>query len=309
MKKTLMQAISDRRRILGNQLAYVTEIDEAYELKAAKKSSQCPYAYEEQLEQLNRPISRFDSIDLTNSSKGPSNRGHSKNQRQRSDLEIEALARDVLTQIWKKRESLFPDARTLRPIDFVDPDTALRMYGYTVQTVGALGQHALESNRLANVAGILDAPSRQVLLSSGFPSNVRNYTAAHELGHVVMHEFVAVHRDKPLDAIRQGVNPQEREADKFAAYFLMPSKLVRTAFEAVFGVGPFVLNEETRFALGGSIPGHANNWHPKNLRELSSALSVADRFNGQTFVSLVNQFRVSKTAMAIRLEELGLVAL
>src|SRR5690606_37085640 len=108
--------------------------------------------------------------------------------------------------------------------------------------------------------GLIDKQSRQVLLSSGLPPTVRNFTAAHELGHALMHEFEGMHRDKPLDGSSTNNNPQEGEAERFAAYFLMPEKLLRKAFEQSFGMAPFLLNDETRFALSGAIPNQ--RWAP-----------------------------------------------
>lgn len=304
MQKSYPQAISDRRRILENPYAYLTEIEETYEINAAKKSSECPYAYVDEIEHLNRPVSRFDAIDQSTV-----RRKQQSAHLRRSDFEIETLTRQVLAEIWKNRESLFPNVKALMPIDVVDPITALEMYGYEVKTVGALGQLSIEDKRLANVAGILDTSRRQVLLSSGFPNSVRNFTAAHELGHVMMHDFVGVHRDKPIEGGSQSSNPQEREAEKFAAFFLMPEKLLKSVFELLFGSAPFVLNEETRFALAGSVPNQRGDWSPRNVRELSLVLSTAERFNGRSNTSLMNQFRVSRTAMAIRLEQLGLISL
>lgn len=50
---------------------------------------------------------------------------------------------------------------------------------------------------------------------------LRNFTIAHELGHWVLHRNLSIgERNQQM----------EREADKFATYFLMPEEFVRKAF-------------------------------------------------------------------------------
>jgi len=300
MAKTLEEAISARRRVLQNQYAYVNELEEIAALKAARHAYENPYAYADELDRLNRTIGRFDGIDT-----GSASSALSLKARPRTDKEIELLARQVQIQIWERRSELFPDFMSRSPVDMLDPVAALRLLGYKVDIADALG-YLPGTTRPLNVAGLIDKPNRQVLLSGGFSTAVRNFTAAHELGHAVMHEFSGMHRDKPLDGSSGSLDPQEREAEKFAAFFLMPQKLVSRTFEQVFGGTPFELNDDTRFALSGALPNPAR-WQPKSLRDLTRLLSSASRFNGSNIVPLGNQFRVSREAMAIRLEQLALV--
>ncbi|MGD6757228.1 ImmA/IrrE family metallo-endopeptidase [Streptomyces sp. BH105] len=58
-----------------------------------------------------------------------------------------------------------------------------------------------------------------VLLASGAPADRRRFSLAHELGHLVMHHA-------PGDTV------QEKEADAFAAEFLMPARDIRPALTA-----------------------------------------------------------------------------
>jgi Zn-dependent peptidase ImmA (M78 family) len=302
MAKTLVQALADRRRTLGNQYAYIAELEEIEEVKSARKKLENPYSYEEAIERLSRPIALFDGLPVE-----PGFPRTHDAQRRRTDQQIQQLVRDIHRQIWENRADLFLDYSSRDPVDMLDPVAALEMLGYSVEIVGALGQIAGSTKHVSNVAGLIDKQAHRVLLSSGLPPATRNYTAAHELGHAVMHDLMGMHRDKPLDGSAPINDPQEREAEKFAAYFLMPEKLLTRVFEDIFGKKPLAFNEHTAFALSGSIP--SPHWTPRTLREFSRIVSAAERFNGFHIVPMTKRFNVSKEAMAIRLEQLGLVSL
>jgi Zn-dependent peptidase ImmA (M78 family) len=159
------------------------------------------------------------------------------------------------------------------------------------------------------VAGVMDRSTKRVRISREFPVDIRNFTAAHELGHVrLAHEGIGLHRDRPQDGSgKDRARPvQEIEADKFASYFLMPGRLLKAAFIRSFETECFALTEATMFALAGND--HMDlETKCKNRRDLSRVLAGAERYNGVHFLSLAKRFKVSDEAMAIRLEELDLV--
>lgn len=301
MTRTFEQALSDRRRVLGNPYAYLAEKEEAADLRASRRISENPYAHDDELARLTRPVLRFDGLAVEASSK------KGLRPKRWTDAEIQQAAREALAQIWENRSALFDDFATRTPIDMIDPRAALALRGFRVEIVGALGQIAGTGRHVSNVAGLIDKASKQVLIASGLSPASRSFTMAHELGHAAMHDMVGMHRDKAMDGSTVSSDPQEREAEKFAAYFLMPGKLVSRTFEEIFGRSPFVLDEDSRFALAGSLP--SSNWSPRTVRDLSRLLASAERFNGLSMRSLAEQFRVSREAMAIRLEQLRLVAL
>jgi hypothetical protein len=118
------------------------------------------------------------------------------------------------------------------------------------------------------------------------------------------------HRDLPLEGIgvgRVGRSREEREADYFAACYLIPRKILLDEFEARFGpLSDFRFSDEAAFGL-----------QPNNYRQLlaceddelawESALSTAFQYHGSRhFSSLTEVFRVSQKTMAIRLREVGL---
>ena len=184
-----------------------------------------------------------------------------------------------------------------------DPVRALQLFGYEVEEDECIGED--ERNK---VAGIIDGASRIVKLSPAFPSNVRNFTASHELGHAVLHPEMIQHRDRPIhggeDFVRR--SKREKEADEFAAFFLMPKERVIDEFQRTFQIVPFVLNEATAFALYG-----VNPWDVRHLwssaRNGARELAGATHFNGYHIESLSERFGASIEAMAIRIETLGLV--
>jgi len=67
--------------------------------------------------------------------------------------------------------------------------------------------------------------------------NRRNFTAAHELGHYLLHDFGDVHVDRQSKiwlrdkASSQGVSLEEMEANLFAAELLMPEHLIKKDIE------------------------------------------------------------------------------
>jgi Zn-dependent peptidase ImmA (M78 family) len=103
------------------------------------------------------------------------------------------------------------------------------------------------------VAGLIDTRGKVVRVGRQFPTSVLAFTAAHELGHAVLHPTLgALHRDKPLDGSPTVGDRAEIEANKFAALFLMPARLVRARFAELFQAERFDLNDETAFALARS---------------------------------------------------------
>ncbi len=69
-----------------------------------------------------------------------------------------------------------------------------------------------------------------------FGDKVQLFTGAHEIGHLVLHEDTVMHRDRAFDGspLQAPRAPAERQADRFAACFLMPQKLLRERFEFMF---------------------------------------------------------------------------
>lgn len=223
-----------------------------------------------------------------------------------SNRQIERQANELLKTMWLKRSVLWGDTPPSDPIIVIDPARALELFGFHFSYVDDLGKYDGDSGFL-KVAGLINGDTRSVQVSNQFPQSIRMFTAAHELGHAVLHNVSgSLHRDRPIDGSSHSRESIEYEADKFASYFLMPAKLVRARFMEAFGTDSFSLNEDTAFALQCSSLSEVRQ-QCRNHRDLARLLASAGSYNNRFFHSLANQFRVSIEAMAIRLEELSLV--
>lgn len=221
---------------------------------------------------------------------------------------IEQAARKLQRDIWRRRHDLWPDGVPADPVALLDPAIALRLIGFDYELADTLGQYANESGTF-EVAGIIDRASKRVRNSRQLPFETRAFTAAHELGHALLHAGMRMHRDRPLDGSQQDRTRRDRteyEADKFASLFLMPEKLLRTRFRQLFLCEKFIIDEATAFAIDPSDK-HDLLSGKKTLRERARILASATSYNGRHFPSLAEQFNVSVGAMAIRLEELDLL--
>lgn len=293
MPNSVSELIHARRRLLQNPYAFMEELEELESIRQARKKSENPYAHIE-IAQSEAPISRFDGI---------AQRGRVRANRRYSFAEIETAVRELQRSMWDSRFTLLPNVSAIQPIDLLSPALALNHLGFTYQVVDALGQFS-DGGKLIEVAGQINKENRTVQISSQFGRSVRSFTAAHELGHAVLHAADGLHRDRPLSGVSGRRERVEYEADKFAALFLMPKKLVTAIFERSFGHAPFILDENTEFALYGS----SGTRRSISLRSLSMTLASTTRFNGVNVTPLADQFGVSVQTMAIRLEELSLVA-
>ena len=74
-----------------------------------------------------------------------------------------------------------------------------------------------------------------------------------------------------------------------------------------FGVAPLILDDDAAFNMGGFRLEEARAKFPR-LRDLSRQLAGLNHYAGRQLIPLATQFRVSKEALAIRLEELDLIA-
>jgi Zn-dependent peptidase ImmA (M78 family) len=219
-----------------------------------------------------------------------------------SDEEIEGLAKSIQIELWRIRKSLKNNPSS--PIELLNPEVAIEALGFDFDLVETLGR-VQHSGKSWEVAGTIYKKTKQVQISRQFPAEVRRFTAAHELGHAIMHAGNGLHRDRPINGSPiSGRSSTEVQADKFASYFLMPSKLLRKVFRELFLTEQFVVTEDTAFALG-----HGYKFL-KSLpkRELARLLAKAEKYNFKSFKSLAGYFGVSEETMAIRLEELNLIA-
>jgi Zn-dependent peptidase ImmA (M78 family) len=85
---------------------------------------------------------------------------------------------------------------------------------------------------LGDVSGLYlpEQPTPGILLHEGHPRTRQRYTAGHELGHHVFGHATEIDRDLETQLARtelEGWSDQEKEAEAFGAWMLMPRRLLR----------------------------------------------------------------------------------
>lgn len=216
--------------------------------------------------------------------------------------QIELEARKLLADIEKNADSLWPNTPPAR-LFMCDPEAACHLLGLSYLPDSHLGSFGGTAT-----AGMLDRKNQAVLLSSKQSFESMRFTAAHEVGHWILHPQTAIFRDRALSSPGGPGRPDvEREADFFAACFLAPPKLVRQEFRARFRLGEPITNTGSIcFNLSSQNYQYLESL-PAGSLEFALAVACAESFNGQYFKSLSKLFNVSPSAMAIRLRELRLV--
>lgn len=224
-----------------------------------------------------------------------------------ANRDIEKITRELQLYLWEHREGIWGERSNIEPIGVLNPEVVFGLLGFKYDGSASLGEYRTDSG-MAEIAGCIDRSSMFVGISNQFPPAVQNYTAAHELGHAMLHNTNTMHRDRPLsNSAPSGSRVHtEIEADKFASIFLMPAKLVRNEFEGRFGEVPFEISDDSAFCLTSQSKDQLKN-SCRSSRELSRLLASCNRYGRNRFESMAEYFNVSTEAMAIRLEELKLL--
>ena len=160
-------------------------------------------------------------------------------------------------------------------------------------------------------AGTLDRREKIIQVSLRFPPEQRRLTGLHELMHYMLDHDIGketLHRDRPIDhqSGRNKVAFVEWEATHVACQYLMPEKLVKTIFSSFFHLEygyPLCFEPNTAFHLNEKDETRLSKL---DLRQRSLLIAQAT-FYGVSLIPLYEFFKVSPTAMAIRLEELKLI--
>lgn len=220
--------------------------------------------------------------------------------------DIENVATGLQRALWKHRETVWKKDTPENPLNVLKPEVVFKKLNYQFNRYGSLGRHEAQ-DELYEIAGIIDKQNKVVSISTYFPTETQNFTLAHELGHHLFHQQSGLHRDRALDYAGTSIprNRTELQADKFASYFLMPSRQVKSIFTFLFQSEKFTINEDTAFALNERTSDLRKKF--RNLREFSRYLASVEFFSNRPFKSIAKQFGVSVEPMAIRLEELKLI--
>jgi formiminotetrahydrofolate cyclodeaminase len=278
-------------------------MDDSEELANVAKSLQLQL--DNRMEQLrDRAITRNSKISLN------AKKLLLKNEKRNrySDEELRQIVKNLHSELWLNRDEIWTDTKQLQPVHIIDPATTFSLHGYSFEEKAGLGQYMIDGE-IVEIAGFVDNQQKVAQVSRKFAPDIRRFTSAHELGHAVLHEAKKLFRDRPLDGGIAGNQRShiEREADAFAKYFLMPETQVREIFSQIFGPEQFYVNRNTAFALGFQSLEAMRTALP-TMRQVSTYLATTRIYQGIAIRSLCEIFGVSQTAMAIRVEELSLIA-
>jgi hypothetical protein len=210
---------------------------------------------------------------------------------------VEVESRRLIQRVWKAGNSADRFA-------ILDPRLACAELGLSYEPHPRLPWHAVGGS--ADVAGIFDRTGNRVLIAQAYGPIVERFTAAHEIAHFILHPDAVMHREAPDWESRGVIKPKaEREANYFAACFLVPSNLLREEFVKRFGpADKFSFDESSGFWL---TPTEPDKLIGSGVEQRALAVATAKRFGGKSFESLCERFSVSSIAMRIRLVETGLV--
>lgn len=337
MNSYTKEQITAARRLLANPYAFMEYLEQEtphetnqYQQAAAptiatpeqvsdsRKRLQDPYAHLDENGRLTgTKAATPDTLDQPDERASPSAASNAQNlvhfqtpatsASKPSDREIEQLVEKLKRSLWSQKEILWHGEVPPDPINLLDPAIALKLCGYSLEYVTGIAPH-VSNNVKMETAGIIDNEKKHVVISEQLDPPYRRFTAAHELGHAVLHGATlgAMHRDRPIDGSESGRPAVERAADKFASLFLMPKKLVFQLFLNRFKQSELSISDENAFFLGFLNSDELRAKLP-DRRAFAKLIATTSEFQGFHFKSIASEFRVSDTAMAIRLEELDLI--
>lgn len=224
-----------------------------------------------------------------------------------TSTDIENLVRQLQNTLWLQKDAIWKNKSIKTPLDVLQPSMVLnKVMGYIYQSSNSLGIYE-HDGEIFEIAGLIDKNEKLVQVSKRFPQETQTFTAAHELGHAILHRQNVLHRDRPIDGSSKTPRTREEmQADKFATFFLMPTKMVEDIFVELFETEKFKISEASVLAIrGNNISAFRRQCRDK--RGLARILATTEYYGGKTFNSLSKIFKVSTETMAIRLEELDLL--
>ena len=161
-----------------------------------------------------------------------------------------------------------------------------------------------------DILGAMFIDSREVLINQSLDPDEHpemegrfHFTCGHEVGHWCEHRSYLIRAGSQICRLSQAKARIERQADHFSACLLMPREHVLVAWSNHFGSSkPFVFADVAdhsdpdwtrRNKYRASWPREPQKHHERAFETISKELA--------------SRFRVSKQAMRIRLENLGLL--
>jgi Zn-dependent peptidase ImmA (M78 family) len=219
---------------------------------------------------------------------------------------IEKEARRLQVEIYGRRDVRYPMGAPNIPALF-DPRNVADHCGLFYEVRARIDTDYAGGGE---AAGLWQRDRSTILVSTRFSYETQRFTAGHEIGHYILHPQVGdrtLHRELPVGAHTSYRPLLEQEADHFSACLLMPRGAVIAEFDARFGSKhPLVLTDTVAYHLKADE--RVLFAQPARSLMFAEAVAKTQQFDRRRFQSLASFFGVSPRAMAIRLEELGLVA-
>jgi Zn-dependent peptidase ImmA (M78 family) len=209
-----------------------------------------------------------------------------------------------------RKSSLGLDAQTrVEPEQFFPVDTKriIQILGWSLEQVSMVGHSASGEPLLAKCV----TAEKKIMLLNTLTEEVKRFTLAHEIGHVVLHTDIPECNGGNLPRMlsmlsaakrKRGVEYSniEREAEVYARELVMPQKAVRLHFRKLFGVDQFRAGS----GFAAKFAPRPNQQHSVNFR---SVAEEGTKWRNSSVPSLTEFFGVSARALAGRLIGLNLV--
>ena len=144
---------------------------------------------------------------------------------------ISKFARQLQLDLWADRERLI-GKKDINPLDLLEPSLAAQFLGLDYESPERIQNPGFGTKGLTvEYAGQLDRSRMLIAVANRFPEEVKRFTGAHEIGHFILHDSFVHHRDLPIMSanIQNNAPIEEKQANHFAACFLMPEKQVKLA--------------------------------------------------------------------------------
>jgi hypothetical protein len=222
-----------------------------------------------------------------------------------TSIDPEQAARKLQLELLANSPVLWPGEQ-LTPLDMCNPWAAARHRKIEVQEGWLTSQYTQAGYKLG---GFINRTANVIAVDVDLNYRTKLFTLSHEIGHLEMHRDLHHHREIPVHGLTDGrghPDRREHEANQFAGFFLVPTKQLRIAFEAAFGLKSLQLTDDVAWEL------LRDDWvslmnSPYHSLAFARCVARAQRFLRREFGPLHDLFKVSETTMAIRLKESGLV--
>lgn len=104
----------------------------------------------------------------------------------------------------------------------ISPNEPLKSIFNLLETNGIIIIEFEINDKFDGVSFITDKGNPIIIINKSFSNDRKRFTLAHELGHLLMHDF-------PIPEYRNNEKQKEDEANRFASEFLMPSEFIRNS--------------------------------------------------------------------------------